>query len=551
MKTTGIVSTAFAAAAFLAKSAVADVPPIVIKGSKFFYENNGTQFYIKGVAYQQEYSANATDPTTGDSTNTEYKDPLADADSCKRDIPYLVQLGTNAIRVYAVNPESNHDECMNALADAGIYVIADLSAPGDSIIRSSPTWNDDLYARYTSVVDNLAKYTNTLGFFAGNEVSNNQTNTDASAFVKAAVRDMKAYIKQKNYRTIGVGYATNDDADIRENLANYFDCGDRADAVDFWGYNIYSWCGDSSFQESGYDVRTKEFSDFDIPVFFAEYGCNEVKPREFTDVPVLYGEEMEDVWSGGIVYMYFQEANDYGLVTLDGNSVSTLADFNNLASQIAKISPTGVNSADYNPSNTAAQACPTVGAEWGASSDLPPTPNQELCECMEKALNCVPNNVADDEVGDLFGVVCGLGNNVCDGIRMNATTGEYGAYGMCNAQQQLGWALNVYYRQQAGAGNGANACDFGGSATTQSVVSPTGQCKTLIDEAGTNGQGTVTSVPTSISGGGSSGSSGSGSGSGSSNAASGLVSHPSTIGFMHVALYVAVAFTSGMGMIFL
>jgi 1,3-beta-glucanosyltransferase GAS1 len=202
---------------------------------------------------------------------------------------------------------------MTALANAGIYVIADLSAPGDSIIRDDPHWNDDLYARYTSVVDVMQKYTNTLGFFAGNEVSNNNTNTDASAFVKAATRDMKAYIKQKGYRTIGVGYATNDDADIREDLASYFDCGSSEDAVDFWGYNIYSWCGDSSFQKSGYDVRTEEFANWNIPVFFAEYGCNEVQPREFTEVQALYGSQMNDVWSGGIVYMYFQEANNYGM----------------------------------------------------------------------------------------------------------------------------------------------------------------------------------------------------------------------------------------------
>lgn len=205
---------------------------------------------------------------------------------------------------------------MNALADAGIYVISDLSAPGDSIIRDSPTWNDDLYARYTAVVDALAGYPNTLGFFAGNEVSNNNTNTDASAFVKAAARDMKAYIKQKGYRAIGVGYATNDDADIREDLAAYFDCGTPEQAVDFWGYNIYSWCGDSSFQESGYDVRTKEFENWNIPVFFAEYGCNEVQPRQFTEVEALYGDDMNGVWSGGIVYMYFQEANNYGMFVL-------------------------------------------------------------------------------------------------------------------------------------------------------------------------------------------------------------------------------------------
>ena len=201
---------------------------------------------------------------------------------------------------------------MQALQTAGIYVIADLSSPGSSIIRDSPTWNDDLYARYTSVVDSLSKYPNTLGFFAGNEVSNNSTNTDASAFVKAAVRDMKTYIKKNVNRPIGVGYATNDDAGIREDLANYFDCGTPENAIDFWGYNIYSWCGNSSYSESGYDVRTQEFSKYNVPVFFAEYGCNTIKPRTFSEVQALYGPQMSPVWSGGIVYMYFQEANDYG-----------------------------------------------------------------------------------------------------------------------------------------------------------------------------------------------------------------------------------------------
>ena len=201
---------------------------------------------------------------------------------------------------------------MQMLENAGIYVVADLSAPGASIIRDDPQWNDDLYKRYTAVVDVMANYTNTLGFFAGNEVSNNKTNTDASAFVKAAVRDMKAYIKAQGYRAIGVGYATNDDADIRTNLAKYFNCGDSADSIEFWGYNIYSWCGQSSFTESGYDVRTKEFSSYNVPVFFAEYGCIKPSPRQFGDVPTLFGDQMTPVWSGGIVYMYFQEVNNYG-----------------------------------------------------------------------------------------------------------------------------------------------------------------------------------------------------------------------------------------------
>jgi len=455
------------------------------------------------------------------------------------------------IRVYALNPQQDHSECMSMLADAGIYVIADLSSPGTSINRDTPAWTDDLYTRYTSVIDVMANYTNTLGFFAGNEVSNNSTNTDASAFVKAAVRDMKAYIKQKQYRTIGIGYATNDDADIRVNLADYFDCGDSTDSIDFWGYNIYSWCGDSSYTESGYDQRTAEFSSYNVPVFFAEYGCNTVQPRQFTEVQALFGSQMTPVWSGGIVYMYFQEANDFGLVSVDGSSVSTLADFNALSSQIAKINPTGVNSNSYTPTNTAAQACPTVDADWEASSNLPPAPNEELCTCMFDALTCVPDGVSADDIGDLFGVVCGLVDGVCAGIQANGTSGDYGAYGMCNPTQQLGWALNSYYENQVNAGNGASACDFSGSAKTVSPTKPTGTCSTLISQAGNQGTGTVTSQP-SGTGSSSSGSSGS-SGSSSSSSSAGVpgFSAPSNLGLIQAVFYLAVALVSGAGMILL
>lgn len=44
MRTSGIASTAIAAASLFVNSVyAADLPSIVIKGSKFFYENNGTQ----------------------------------------------------------------------------------------------------------------------------------------------------------------------------------------------------------------------------------------------------------------------------------------------------------------------------------------------------------------------------------------------------------------------------------------------------------------------------------------------------------------------------
>lgn len=530
-----------AAATALFATALADVDPIIIKGSKFFYKTNGTQFYMRGVAYQQEINSN-----TSASSDVKYSDPLSDTTSCKRDIPFLTKLRTNTIRVYAINPDENHDDCMNALADAGIYVVADLSEPGTSINRDSPSWDINLFQRYTKVIDVMAKYTNTLGFFAGNEVSNQKNNTAASAFVKAAVRDSKAYIKSKNYRPIGVGYATNDDADIRENLANYFDCGKSEEAIDFWGYNIYSWCGDSSFQESGFDVRTKEFQNYNVPVFFAEYGCNTPRPRLFTEVGALYGPQMNGVWSGGIVYMYFEEENKFGLATVNGNTVNTNKDYDNLSKEIAKATPTGVKADSYTPTNTAAATCPSVNADWGAPSDpLPPAANANLCSCMMSTISCVvADSVTEDNLGSLFGTVCGFEQGkYCAGVNKNATDGPYGAYGMCDPKDQLSFALNAYYEGQKKA---SGACSFKGSATLkQAAATAAPSCSPLIAQAGKDGTGTVTAGAAAGTG------SGSGSSSGSKAAAPGMSISHVQVGSMGLGLYVLAAVGSGFAMILL
>lgn len=524
------------AGALFAGTALAEIDEVIAYGSKFFYKTNGTQFYLRGVAYQE--------PTT-DSAN--FTDPLADITTCQRDIPYLTAIRTNAIRVYGVDPTNNHDACVNAFADADIYLIVDLGSPTNSINRNSPTWALPLYQRYTAVIDAFGNYTNVIGFFAGNEVSNSVNTTEASTFVKAAVRDSKAYIKEKGYNK-GVGYAAADVTDIRVQLADYFNCNQQDESVDFFGDNVYEWCGTAAtFTSSGYNNIVSDFQNYSVPYFFAEYGCNTVNPRTFTNIEAMYGSDMEDMLNGGFVYEYFDDTNSFGLVTVSGTSVKTLTDYSAFSTEIVKATPTGVVKASYTPTNTALRACPTVDASWGASSDLPPTPNEDLCNCMVASLTCVVKDSVDSKAyGDLFDYFYGLGNSAYTaGIAANGTTGEYGAYSMCELKDQLSWAMNAYYEAQAAQGQGSSACDFSSSASTKSATTSGSSCSTMLAAVGTAGTG-------SASGAAATGTGKSGSSSSSSGAAYPMAAPTAVfVGTWQMGAYIVAAVLSGGAMLVL
>lgn len=449
-------------------------PPIEVVGNKFFYSNNGSQFLIRGIAYQQDTSGSVSTISYDSDPNRKYNDPLVDPESCKRDVEYFIATNTNTLRVYALDPDNDHEECMKIFSDAGIYIIADLSEPTTSINRNNPEWNLDVYDRYTKVIDTLQEYSNVLGFFAGNEVTNNRTNTDASPFVKAAIRDMKKYIKDNDYREIPVGYSSNDDEETRVAIADYFACGSLDDRADFFGINMYEWCGRSTFETSGYKDRTEEFQNLTIPIFFSEYGCNANRPRLFQEVGTLFSDKMTDVWSGGIVYMYYEEANNYGLVSLDGSKVSTMSDYNNYRSQINNISPSlATRSTIGSAEASRTLACPDNSfSTWRAATDLPPTPDEEYCDCLAQSFNCVvADDVDEEDYGDLFGEVCGYID--CSEISADGNEGAYGSFSFCSDKDRLSFVLNQYYHDQ---NERSDACDFGGSASINSDAVETSRC---------------------------------------------------------------------------
>ncbi|KAG2220739.1 hypothetical protein INT45_007351 [Circinella minor] len=455
--------------------------PIVIKDNKFFDSVTKNQFFIKGVAYQPR------DGHTTDGNKDAIADPLADTTACARDAQLMQKLGLNVVRVYEVDPSKNHDQCMKSFADAGLYLLLDIATPKFSINRKTPEYDTRLYNAYRKTIDAFTKYDNMLAFIAGNEVTNDNTNTLASAYVKAAVRDMKKYIKTTKKNYIPVGYASNDDEFIREAIKDYFVCGDEDEQADFFGVNMYEWCGDSTYEKSGYADRTKEFANYHKPVFLSEYGCNLVTPREFTDVEALYGPQMTDVWSGGVVYEWSQENNNYGLVKIQDGKVELMEDYNYLQKELAKVNPKGVNM-DAVSENQQGPQCPDQTENWKVSTKLPPTPSDGACSCMLDTLSCtasdqVSNTMSGNSsaVGDQIDMLCGLVS--CDEISGDAENGRYGAFSYCSGTEKLSYLYNLYIQE-----NKDGKCEFEGNAqiTTpkRKDVKHCADIKTSMDSSG-------------------------------------------------------------------
>ena len=167
---------------------------------------------------------------------------------------------------------------------------------------------------------------------------------------------------------------------LRPMLQNYLACGSNAsEAADFFSLNVYEWCGQSSFDGSGYNELVQNATGLQIPIFISETGCRIPKPRTFDDMDSILGNDMDDVFSGAIVYEWIEETNDYGLISygpkvndmtntdaLDGyirtgTPMPVSPDYSNLKSHWATLHPTGVALSAYSASASSLTpiACPS------------------------------------------------------------------------------------------------------------------------------------------------------------------------------------------------
>ncbi|KAL8939229.1 MAG: hypothetical protein Q9216_003475 [Gyalolechia sp. 2 TL-2023] len=356
MKTAASIAVAIGATTALAGALAprATTPKVTVKGNAFFAGSE--RFYIRGVDYQPGGASDAADP-------------IADTTICRRDIAEFKKLGINTVRIYTIDNSKDHTECMNELADAGIYLALDLNTPKYSIRRDKPnqSYNSVYLQNVFATIDEFQKYDNTLLFFTGNELINNVPTSNTAPFVKAVTRDVKQYMGERGYRKIPVGYSAADINDNRIEAAHYFNCGTDDERSDFFAFNDYSWCDPSTYEES-WKPKVDDLSDYSIPIFLSEFGCVETKSgRKFGEIPSLYNAKVTPVYSGGLVYEYTKEGDTtqqkYGLVDVQSSSsVVERPDFA-LLQRAFRDTPAPNGDGGYKSSGEASQ-CPSRSSTW-------------------------------------------------------------------------------------------------------------------------------------------------------------------------------------------
>ncbi|KAL8987115.1 MAG: hypothetical protein Q9177_003652 [Variospora cf. flavescens] len=371
MKTTAALTAAVGATTAFAGAIAprqSKTPPVTVRGNAFFA--GSTRFYVRGVDYQPGGASDAADP-------------LADTTVCRRDIAEFKKLNINTVRVYTIDNSKDHTECMNELADAGIYLALDINTPKYSIRRDrpGPSYNSVYLQNVFATIDEFQKYDNTLLFFSGNELINDDATSNTAPYIKAVTRDIKQYIGNRGYRKIPVGYSAADIDENRIETAHYLNCGSDDARSDFFAFNDYSWCDPSTFEEA-YKEKVDAFADYSIPIFLSEFGCvDTVSGRKFGEIPSLYSEKMSPVYSGGLVYEYTKEGDAkqrrYGLIDVKSReSADESPDFNLLANAF-EANPPPSGDGGYKPSGEPSE-CPAQSSSWDVE-------NNDLLEMPPKA----------------------------------------------------------------------------------------------------------------------------------------------------------------------
>ncbi|KAI0837435.1 glycoside hydrolase family 72 protein [Hypoxylon sp. FL0890] len=319
------------------------VTPVTVKGRYFWKDDK--RFMINGVIYQPHGQGREEFGTI--------KDPLSDDKIhwLARSIPLLKELQINTLIVYDLDSSKNYDASMSMLAEAGIYVLPCIAPIQNGVGMKSgatfETYYNEVLQSYFRAIDNMARYSNTLGLVVSYEFIKDATLTVMAPLIRSVVRDVKRYMRlvstKRTQRVLPVGIIASDIQDVLKPQFDYFAAEPDSEALDFFAFNNFSWAGISSMKASGYEGMVKQFSSTPIPVFLSSYGNTAYTPRLFQETLAIYTDkDMLRIFSGGAVYEFFQGFNEYGLVKAvetPGNAdirITKFQDFGTLRERIRR-----------------------------------------------------------------------------------------------------------------------------------------------------------------------------------------------------------------------
>jgi len=299
------------------------LPPLQIQDKHWVRSDTGEYVPIKGLGYYPRPNAGSLIGNNIDFYTDQY------AQVWQRDIENFKALNINALRIYGVDPGGNHDGFMCALAEAGIYLMLDLTANCDGchlVDAAAPNcYPAVLKDRGHYVISTFGKYSNVMAFSAGNEINYALgTGTDFAVCQKQFATDMRRYITGcDSLRNIPVGIVL---ADIDQAIfAQYYGCKHDSDddlVVNEWiGLNQYrhqNYLNTDPDNIPGYEALLAEYQALalPIPVLFTEFGgTNPSFPtidgyagqRDFLQVETLFSERYKAEFAGGFVFEYSLE----------------------------------------------------------------------------------------------------------------------------------------------------------------------------------------------------------------------------------------------------
>jgi hypothetical protein len=192
---------------------------------------------------------------------------------------------------------------MQQFEAAGIYILAGLDAPGDSLIEKQ-TWDRSMQRHYQLIVDSLLPFTNVLGFYI-------QSSPITVPLARAVIRDTKAYIGNHSTRQIPIGYWGGSWYD--DLSGNILNCGDQTTSADFKVYRIdYRLpCHETSeVRKQFLESIATEQSNYSSPVILSQAPCENGTQTNVEAIEGISSKRFADFYSGFVMFSYFDDPNN-------------------------------------------------------------------------------------------------------------------------------------------------------------------------------------------------------------------------------------------------